>query len=50
MLTRGKGFWRFKNSLTTNAEYVKKMENQIFETLHMLDQDNITDKHIRWEY
>ena len=26
------------------------MENQIFETLHMLHQDKITDKHLRWEY
>ena len=28
--TRGKGFWKFKNSLTSNTEYVEKMENQIF--------------------
>ena len=23
MPTRGKGFWKFNNSLTTNAEYVE---------------------------
>ena len=28
----------------------KKMKNQIFETLRVLDQDKITDKHFRWEY
>ena len=26
------------------------MKNQIFETLRILDQDKITDKHLRWEY
>ena len=26
------------------------MKNQISETLRMLDQDKITDKHLRWEY
>ena len=26
------------------------MKNQISETLHMLHQDKITDKHLRWEF
>ena len=26
------------------------MKNQISETLRMLDQEKITDKHLRWEY
>ena len=50
MPTRGKGFWKFNNSLISNDEYVEKMKNQISETLHMLDQDKITDKHLRWEF
>ena len=50
MPTRGKGFWKFIESLTSNDEYVAKMKNQISETLRMLDQDKITDKHLRWEY
>ena len=50
MPTRGKDFLKFNNSLTSNAEYVEKMENQISETLRMLDQDKKTDKHLRWEY
>ena len=50
MPIRGKGFWKFKNSLTSNDEYVEKMKNQISETLRMLDQDKITDKHLRWEF
>ena len=44
MPTQGKGFWKFKNSLTANAEYIEKTKNQISETLHTLDQDKITDK------
>ena len=49
---RGKGFWKtvFSNSLTSNTEYVEKMENRIFETLRMFDQDKITDNRLRWEY
>ena len=43
MATRGKGFWKFNNSLTSNPEYVEKMKIQISETLRMLDQDKITD-------
>ena len=50
MLTLGKGSGKFHNSLTSNAEYVEKVENQIFETLRMFDQDNIIDKHLRWQY
>ena len=50
MPTWGKGFWKFNNSLTSNAEYVEKIKNQISETLHMFDQDKITHKHLRWEF
>ena len=38
------------NSLTTNAEYVEKMKNQVSETLLMLNQDKITDRNLRREY
>ena len=47
MPTRGKGFWKFINFLTSNDEYVEKMKNHISETRRMLDQDKITDKHLR---
>ena len=50
MPTWGKGFWKFNNSFTSNAEYVEKMKNQISETQRMLDQNKITDKHPRLEY
>ena len=50
MPTRGKAFWKFNNSLTSNDDYVEKMKNQISETIRMLDQDKITDKHLRWKF
>ena len=43
---RGKDFLKFSNSFTSNAE----MKNQIFETLRMIDQDEVTNKHLRWQY
>ena len=50
MLTRGKDFSIFNNSLTLNDEYAEKMKNQISGTVRMLDQDKITDKHLRWKF
>ena len=38
------------NSLTANAEYIEKIKNQVSETLLMLNQDKITDRHLRREY
>ena len=46
MPTKGQGFWKFDNSLTSNSQYVEKMKNQI----RMLIQDKRTDKHLRWEF
>ena len=37
MSTRGKGLWKFNNSLTSNDDYVEKMKNQISENLRTLD-------------
>ena len=50
MILQGKGLWKFNNSLTPNAEYAEKLTNHIFETLRILDQDNITDKQFRSEF
>ena len=50
MPNRGKAFWKFNNYLTSNDDYVEKMKNQISETQRMLDQDKITNKHLRLEF
>ena len=47
MPARGQGFWKFNNSSTSNSEYIEKMKIQILETLRMLNQDKITDEHLR---
>ena len=39
--------WLLKNSLNSKPEYVEKTENQIFQTQRTLDQDKITDKHLK---
>ena len=50
MPTRGKGFWKFSNSLTSNNKLVEKTKTQISEILRMLDQEKITNKHLRWGF
>ena len=50
MPTCGKGFWKFNNSSTLIDECVEKNLKKISETLPMLDQDKITDTHLRWEF
>ena len=39
----------FDSSLTSNTKYAERMKNDIFET-RMLDQDNVTDKQLRWKF
>ena len=50
MPTREKGFWKFNNSLTSNNKLVEKTKTQISEILRMLDQEKITNKHLRWGF
>ena len=50
MPTQGKSFWKFNNSLTSNDDYIEKMKIQTSETIRLLEQDKITDKHLRWEF
>ena len=50
LTTREKDFWKFNNSLTSNGGYLEKIKNPISETLRTLDQDKITDKHLRWDF
>ena len=50
MPNRGKGFWKFNNSLTSNNKLVEKTKTQISEILRMLDQEKITNKHLRWGF
>ena len=50
MPAQGKSFWKFNNSLTSNDDYIEKMKIQTSETIRLLEQDKITDKHLRWEF
>ena len=47
---RGKGLWKFNKYFLFNDEYTNKLKNDISESLTILDQNNIRDDQIRWEY
>ena len=44
---RGRGFWKFNNSLTENGEYVLQMKNFILDTLNELLNENILDDQVK---
>ena len=43
---RGRGFWKFNNSLIENKEYVQQMKD----TLNEIFNENILHDQIKWEY
>ena len=47
---RGRGFWKFNNSLIENEEYFQQMKKYISDTLNELFNENILDDQIKWEY
>ena len=47
---RGKGLWKFNNSLTANDEFVDKMKIYIKDILENMDKENIVDEQLRWEF
>ena len=48
---RGRGFWKFNNSLTENDEYIHQMKRFISDTLNELFNENILDdQEKKWEY
>ena len=42
-----KGLWK---GLLLNKEYVEKIKEHILLTIKMLDNDDLRDEHVRWEY
>ena len=47
---RGRGLWKFNNSLIENEEYVLQMKKFILDTLNELFTENILDDQVKWEY
>ena len=47
---RGKGPWKFTNSLSMNSEFVTKMKFHLNSTLETLEKKEITDFQIRWKF
>ena len=48
--SRGRGLWKFNNSLTSNCIYIEKMKTHIVDTLNLLDNENILDQNVRWDF
>ena len=47
---RGRGFWKFNNSLIENEEYVHQMKKFISDTFNELFNENILDDQVKLEY
>ena len=47
---RGKGLWKFNNSLSLNSDFVDKMKGYIANTQKNFDKENIRDDQDRCEY
>ena len=45
--SRGRGFWKFNNSLTEKEEYVPQMKNIISDTLNELFNEKILDDQVK---
>ena len=48
--SKGKGLWKFNNSLLLNEEFVTKMRNYIHLNINEMNRENINDDQIRWEF
>ena len=46
--TKGKGLWKFNNSLISNED--EKMKNHTYDILNFLNNENIKDDQVIWEY
>ena len=45
-----KGLWKFNKSLLLNKEYTVEIKDHILLTIKMLDNDDLRDEQVRWEY
>ena len=46
--TKGKGLWKFNNSLFSNED--EKMRSYAYDILNFLNNENIKDDQVIWEY
>ena len=48
--SHGKCLWKFNKPLLLNKEYVEKIKENILLTIKMLENDDLRDEQVRWEY
>ena len=47
---KGKGLWKFNNSLNMNSDFVTKMKFHIKSTLETLEIEGIRNFQVRWDF
>ena len=47
---RGKGLWKFNNSLSINSDFATKMKHCIKSTIQTLEKVGIANFQARWEF
>ena len=50
LASRGKGLWKFNNSLLLNEEFVTKIRRVIHLKINEINHGKINDDQIRWEF
>ena len=49
-ISHGKSLWKLNKSILLNKEYVEKIKEHILLTIKVLDNDDLRDERVRWEY
>ena len=47
---KGNGLWKFNSSLLSDKKFVRNIKNHITTTIVFLNEENVFDDRIRWEY
>ena len=47
---KGNGLWKFNSSLLSHKKFVRNIKNHITTTIAFINDENVFDDQIRWEY
>ena len=47
---KGKDLWKCNSSLLSNKRFVRNMKNHVATTTTFINEENIFDNQMRWEY
>ena len=49
-VSRGKGLWKFNNSLCHKLDFITELKNHLKDTCNRMSAEQITDEELCWEY